>query len=107
MRLGDAGRQLAAYGTERADTLDACGDTDNGFGLLFNWNLLGEGEHEVVAWVDGEELGRATVRVTTLGVEFLRGVEGECTVADFPALGQTVTLEWQQNSQNFVITDVE
>ena len=31
----------AAYGTERADTQGACGDSDNGFGLLFNWNLLG------------------------------------------------------------------
>ena len=69
-----------------------CGDTANGFGLLFNWNLLDEGEHEVVAFVDGEELGRATVRVTTLGVEFLRGAEGECTVEDFPMLGETVTL---------------
>ena len=99
--------QPAAYGTERLDTEEACGDTANGFGLLFNWNLLGEGEHEVVAFVDGEELGRATVRVTTLGVEFVRDVEGECTVEDFPMLGETVTLEWQQNSQNFVVTDVE
>ena len=100
--------QPAAYGTERLDTAgDACGDTANGFGLLFNWNLLGEGEHEVVAFVDGEELGRATVRVTTLGVEFVRDVEGECTVEDFPMPGETVTLEWQQNSQNFVITDME
>ena len=99
--------QPAAYGTERLDTLGACGDTANGFGLLFNWNLLGEGEHEVVAFVDGEELGRATVQVTTLGVEFLRDVEGECVVEDFPMLGETVLLEWQQNSQNFVITDVE
>ena len=101
------GRQPAAYGTERLDTEEACGDTDNGFGLLFNWNLLGEGEHEVVALVDGEELGRATVQVTTLGVEFLRDVEGECVVEDFPMLGETVLLEWQQNSQNFVITDLE
>ena len=107
IEIGDTGRQLAAYGTERADTLDACGDTDNGFGLLFNWNLLGEGEHEVVAYVDDVELGRATVRVTTLGVEFLRGVEGDCMVEDFPMPGATVTLEWQQNSRNFVITDVE
>lgn len=49
----------------------------------------------------------ATVRVTTLGAEFLRGVEGECVVEDFPDMGQTVTLEWQQNSQNFVITAEE
>ena len=103
--------QPAAYGTERLDTEEACGDTANGFGLLFNWNLLGEGEHTVEAFVDGEELGRATVRVTTVGegaeAEFLRGVTGECMVEDFPMLGETVTLEWQQNSQNFVITDVE
>ncbi len=101
--LGDLPVQIAAYGTERLDTAGVCGDTDNGFGLLFNWNLLGDGEHEVVAWVDDIELGRATVRVTTLGEEFLRGVVGECVVADFPMLGETVTLEWQQNSQNFVI----
>ena len=107
LEIGTAGRQGAAYGTERVDTEPACGDTDNGFGLLFNWNLLGDGEHEVVAYVDDVEFGRATVRVTTLGVEFLRGAEGECVVDDFPALGQTVTLEWQQNSQNFVMTAVE
>ena len=111
LEIGATGRQGAAYGTERLDTADICGDTDNGFGLLFNWNRLGEGEHAVVAFVDGVELGRATVRVTTVGEgaeeEFLRGAEGECMVEDFPRLGQSVLLEWQQNSQNFVITDVE
>ena len=107
LAIGTAGRQVAAYGTERLDTLAACGDTDNGFGLLFNWNLLGDGEHTVVAYVDEEELGRATVRVTTLGQEFLREAEGECVVEDFPRLGQNVLLEWQQDSQNFVVTEVE
>ena len=107
IEIGHLGRQEAAYGTERLDTLRDCGDVDNGFGLLFNWNLLGAGEHTVAAWVDDIELGRATVRVTTLGQEFLRGAEGECVVEDFPDSGQTVTLEWQQNQQNFVITDVE
>ena len=34
---GTTHEQDAAYGTERADTAEACGDTDNGFGLLFNW----------------------------------------------------------------------
>ena len=58
LTIGTAGRQVAAYGTERLDTEAACGDTDNGFGLLFNWNLLRDGEHEVIAYVDGEELGR-------------------------------------------------
>ena len=100
---GEVARQVAAYGTERLDTQDACGDTDNGFGLLFNWNLLDDGVHEVVAYVDDEELGRATVRVTTLGTEFLRGAAGECVVEDFPTVGETMRLAWQQNQQNFVI----
>ena len=107
VEIGHLGRQLAGYGTERLDTLEVCGDTDNGFGLLFNWNLLGDGEHTVEAFVDGVELGRATVRVTTLGEEFLRGAERECVVEDFPMLEAAVTLEWQQSSQNFVITDME
>ncbi len=105
--LGDLAPQAAGYGTERLDTRDVCGDTDNGFGLLFNWNLLGDGEHVVVAVVDDVELGRTTVRVTTLGEEFVRGAEGECTVPDFPSPGERVTLTWQQNSQNFVVTGVE
>ena len=104
---GDFAWHRAAYGMERSDTLDACGDTDNGFVLLLNWNLLGDGEHTVTALVDGVELDRTTVQVTTLGQEFVEGAVGECVVEDFPALDQTVTLEWRQNSQNFVITDVE
>ena len=70
--------QVAAYGTERLDTEGDCGDTDNGFGLLFNWGRLGDGEHEVVAFVDGVELGRATVWVTRPGPgdQFRVGVRG-------------------------------
>ena len=89
IEIGDFLPQAAAYGTERLDTAEVCGDADNGFGLLFNWNLLDDGEHTVVAYVDGVELGRATVTVTTLGAEFLRGAEGECVAEDFPAMGQT------------------
>ena len=96
-------RHGAAYGTERADTQGECGDTDNGFGLLFNWNHLGDGEHAVVAWVDEVELGRATLTVTTLGEEFVEDVAGSCEVADFPMAGETVTLVWQESNQNFVI----
>ena len=92
---------------ERPDTLEPCGDVDNGFEMVFNWNRLGAGEHTVTAWVDGVALGRATVWVTTLGQEFLQEVVGECVAPNFPHSGQTATLEWQQESQNFVITDVQ
>ena len=113
IELGHLGRQVAAYGTERVDTAYTeagemvCGDTDNGFGLLFNWNRLGAGEHVVVARVDGIELGRTTVRVTRLGTNFLENVTGTCEATDFPETGQTVTLTWQEAQQNFVITNVK
>ena len=98
---------MAAYGTDRADTEERCGDRDNGFGLLFNWNLLEDGEHTVVARADGMELGRATVQVTTLGMEFVMDAAGMCTVEDFPTMGEHVTLTWQEPSQSFVITSHE
>ena len=96
-------RLEAAYSTDRADTAPVCGDQDNGFGLLFNWNLLEDGEHTVVALADGVEFGRATFTVTTLGVEFLQGMQGETVVADFPSAGEAVRLIWQQANQNFVL----
>ncbi len=108
---GEVEQHLAMYGMERLDTQETCGDADNGFVLLVNWNRVGAGVHRVTAFVDGFELGRATVQVTTVGEgdqqEFLRGVEGECVAEDFPYPGQSTRLEWQQTSQNFVITDVE
>ncbi len=108
---GEVAPYMAAYGMERLDTQEICGDTDNGFVLLFNWNRLGAGDHMVTALVDGLELGRAMVRVTTVGEgeeqEFLRDAMGECVAEGFPQQGQRTRLEWQQNSQNFVITDVE
>ena len=102
---------LAAYGTERLDTAYApdgtriCGDTDNGFGLLVNWNRFGEGEHTVVALVDGVELGRATITVTTLGAEFPRGLEGEYVLDGFPDPESAVVIRWEESLQNFVIVE--
>ena len=37
------------YGTSRGDTMGVCGDTDNGFGVLYNWNNLGDGVYTVWA----------------------------------------------------------
>ena len=95
----------ASYGTERLDTVGKCEDTDNGFGVLFNWNRLDDGEHTVRLLIDGEEWATATFTVTTLGEEFRRGLTRTEPVVDFPGPGETVTVEWQQAQQNFVITD--
>lgn len=104
----DSGAPIqAAYGTSREDTRSVCGDANNGFGLLINWNLLGDGEHIVRALADGVEFGSATFTVTTLGTEFLSGVSGSCTITSFPQSGVNVVVRWQESSQNFVIERVE
>ena len=100
-----ANRWRAGTGTTRTDTQGVCGDADNGFGLLFNWNLLGDGTHTVRAFADGVEFANVTVIVTTLEEEFRRGASGEFPVADFPTPGTALTLQWQEAQQNFVITD--
>ena len=99
----------AGSGTERSDTAGVCGDSDNGYGLLWNWNILGDGWHTVRAFADEETepFSWSTVFVTTLGEEFARGLSGEYEVADFPSAGQSVMVEWRQEQQNFVITGVE
>ena len=74
-----------------------------GLGLLFNWNLLGDGAHTVKAFADNQEFANATVTVTTLGEEFLTGASGEFTLSNFPQADKNVTLLWQQSLQNFVL----
>jgi hypothetical protein len=96
----------AAYGTGRADTQAACGDTNNGFGLLVNWNDLGNGQHTLVARADGIEFARSTFTVTTLGTAFLRGTSGQYRLADFPFPGTDVTVTWQESTQSFVLAGV-
>ena len=114
-------RPEAAYGTDQADKAETeegaeiCGARDNGFGLLFNWNLLlinaaplrDSGVFTVRALADGVEFGWVTFTVTTLGEKFLEDVTGETVVEGCPTPGETVCLKWQENSQNFVVTDMQ
>lgn len=95
----------AAYGTPRSDTMDACGDADNGFGILVNLGVLGEGEHNIRLLADDQEIDTATFNVTTLGEPFVTGLSGTYDLPDFPEAGQQVTIEWVQSLQNFVITN--
>jgi parallel beta-helix repeat protein len=94
----------AAYGTSREDTASICKDTNNGFGLLFNWNRLGDGQHTVRVLADGKEFGRSTFTVVTLGEEFLTGAREDFRLKDFPTSGKEIKLQWQESLQNFVIS---
>ena len=95
----------ASYGTDRGDTLKPCGDTDNGFGLLYNWNLLGDGIHSVKAYADGVLFASTKVKVTTLGERFVRMPKLWDTGGYFPGREDGIVLRWSNSLQNIVITD--
>lgn len=104
----DGGERLpAASGTSREDTRKRCGDADNGFGLLFNFNLLAEGLHTIRALADGTEFARARFTVQTLGAEFLRGLDRQVTVPNFPSPNSRITLRWQPSKQDFGVAGAE
>ncbi len=95
----------AAYGTPRADTMDVCGDDNNGFGLLINYGVLGDGQHTIRLLADDIEVDSGTFTVTTLGSPFVTGLNGTFVLPGFPGAGQQVIIEWLQSQQGFVITD--
>ena len=96
--------QKAAYGTDRGDTVGICGDSDNGFGLLYNMSNLGTGEHTAVAFADGLEIGRSTFIVQRLSTgEFLRGAKALSIDTNFPRYGRESWLWWIESAQNYAI----
>jgi hypothetical protein len=100
--------QVAAYGTDRADTASVCGGRiTTGVGLLFNFNNLGPGTHTAVLRADGAEVGRATFTVVTFGAEFLTGATGSFALNNFPTTGKRTLISWEQARQNFAIAGTD
>ena len=88
------------YGNERPDVQPTCGHTPTGFVAIYNWARLGDGEHTLVVYDNGEEFARSTFTVGTTGEEFLRGASARVTVEGLPSVGQTMEFEWNQNTQH-------
>src|SRR5438105_4739057 len=82
------------YGGPRADTASVCGGINTGFGLLFNFNTLGDGNHSVSVLADGQSIGTSQVNVATLGSEFLRGAGANTYLYNFPAQGKRTSILW-------------
>ena len=98
------GRIRVPSGGSRADTAGVCGRSDTGFGLLYNYNLLGTGMHTAQLYLGGVPFGAPhSFSVTVPAGEFLSDISKLVDVAGFPNAGQVTTLEWQQSAQNFVI----
>ena len=102
----DGGNPLPLlYGSERPDVRDAgkCSDTAVGFVAIWNWGNLDAGTHTAAVYDNGVEFARSTFEVTTAGAGFVRGASAQVMVPDFPALGETTTLEWNEGTQHLEI----
>ena len=98
----------APHGGPRADTSSLCsGGSNNGFGLLVNYNNFGAGTHTAQLYVNGVAQGSPVFfTVTVPSGEFMRGLSKSVTVTNFPSAGRTTTLIWQESQQNFAIQSV-
>ena len=105
VRLDGGGHIPLATEQPRADTRLACGPVHNGFITQVNWNYLGAGTHTAVAYDDGVEFARSTFTVGSTDEEFLRGVEAECLVPDFPTPGENGRFVWNESTQHLELAE--
>jgi len=103
----DGGARIAAaYGTARNDTQGVCGDTNNGWSLLYYYAHFGTGWHTAEAYADGVMFGsnRFYVNDFTDG-NFLTGASGVTTVKNVLPNGNELVLQWQQAQQGFSVVN--
>ncbi len=94
-----------ASATERPDTTTVCSNSGlNGYGVLYNVNRFGDGQHVARFYEDGTQFAQSTFNVVTLGQEFIKGLTGSVQVDDFPASGDGVGLDWVEGLQGFQIS---
>ena len=105
IRIDGASLGKAGAGTTLLGTLPVCGATDTGYSLLYNFNNLADGTHTVTAYANGVLFDTSTVTtVRSGGTPWLTGMTRSTTVSEFPAAGKSVTLDWVQSYQNFLVT---
>lgn len=96
----------AGTGTDRGDTQGLCGRSDTGFSLLFNFNLLEPGKHNLSMFADGQLFEtRSFISTRSAGQEFAQGKSKTILISDFPQTGHSTRLDWVTAKQAFVVTD--
>ena len=107
VQIGLDGVQLldVAYGSDRLDTHDECGDADNGFGLLVNMANLAPGAHEAVLYADGQIIAQHAFNTAALSSgEFAKDLEG-CAISEgFPTSDKDTIVKWTTSIQGFQIS---
>ena len=108
VRINDGAAMSVAMNQARADTRSACGGaTNNGFIAQMNWALLGDGEHQIVAYDNGVKFASATFEVVTFDEEFVKGATGSWNMRNFPNQGDTATFEWNESTQHMELSDFD
>lgn len=101
--LGESG-----VGSIREDTKSICGHSNTGFSLLYNYNSLQPGQHQIDVYADGALLEtRQFSSIRSGGVPYLDGASKTVEVADFPYAGSRATLTWSQAKQSFVVSAIQ
>ena len=96
------------YGSRRGDaTLRCDGNENTGFAAPINWNRFSLGEHTFRLYVDGREAMNRIVVVSGTGETFLKGLDAEYQLNNFPGDGDVTTVRWSQSAQDFTIIGVE
>lgn len=79
---------FAFVGSSRGDTTSVCGKPNTGYSLLFNFNELSRGAHNLKIYADGVKFGEASFKTTQSGgTAFLTNISKQVTVSDFPSPG--------------------
>lgn len=87
------------YGGIRSSTIEACGDDDNGFAMLFDYNSLPDGWHTITLSNSGHLLDRAAFFVESPSPDYLTPMTE--VLAGYQANGKEVLLRWVDDQQQF------
>ena len=94
----------APYGGSRNDTQAICGDSDNGYAIAINWNEFSKGTHRIRTNFIGTGMS-SDVEFEVLGLDesYIMGLSRSHVIPNFPTQGESVTVQWDEESQNFII----
>lgn len=106
-QVDDGPRQRLAHPTSRSDTQVVCGEgnVQTGFGTVDYWGNLGVGQHTFSLYIDDELVLSRDFYVEAPEEGFLKGLEAEYELADFPSPGKTARVKWSQSDQNFIVVE--
>ena len=105
------------YGSSRPDTKKVCGDNNNGFAMIMDWNALlsesdGNGQARygpeiftVDLYVNKKWKDSAQIQVISQGEEFVEGVRGNGYVY-LDQTGLILKVVWDEATQNFRIVEM-